>query len=246
MTDGAAMMRAPLLDPESVPFDPAFDDPAVRGAPIPVGRLTPAALRQRFVESRPWQPELRNDPRLFAMVGDPRPAAVLVPLLLRAGTVQVLLTQRAAHLNDHAGQISFPGGRVEAADVDAAATALREAEEEIGLNRSAVQVVGALPQYLTVTGYEVTPVIGMVERAVTLALDESEVTEAFEVPLAFLMDPANHERRLVTVDSVARTFYAMPYRVDLGAGSGAVGQRSRFIWGATAAILRNLYHYLRV
>lgn len=240
------MTRAPLLDPEAVAFDPAFDDPAVRGAAIAADRLTPAALLQRFAVSRPWQHELRNDPRLFNLVGDPRRAAVLVPLMVRAGIVHVLLTQRAAHLSDHAGQISFPGGRVETADADAAATALREAEEEIGLPPSAVQVVGALPEYLTATGYEVTPVVGMVERAVPLTLDESEVTEVFEVPLAFLMDPANHQRRLVTVGDVARTFYAMPYAALPGpAGTPAAAQRTRFIWGATAAILRNLYHFLR-
>lgn len=250
MTDRATRTR--LLDPESVPFDPAFDDAAVRGEPVPIARLTPAALRERFATSRPWQQELRNDPRLFDLVGDPRQAAVLVPLIARGDAVSVLLTQRAAHLSDHAGQISFPGGRVESADADAVATALREAEEEIGLPRAAVQVIGALPEYLTATGYDVAPVVGLVQRAVSLTLDTSEVDEAFEVPLAFLMDPANHQRRLVTVDAIARTFYAMPYprertreRTGERTGETSPAPPSRFIWGATAAILRNLYHFLR-
>lgn len=245
MTDRLATVRTRLLDPESVPFDPAFDDPAVRGEPVPAARLTPAALRERFATSRPWQQELRNDPRLFDLVGDPRRAAVLVPLFARGDAVNVLLTQRAAHLNDHAGQISFPGGRVESGDADAVATALREAEEEIGLPRSAVQVMGALPEYLTATGYDVAPVVGLVEHAVSLTLDTFEVDEAFEVPLAFLMNPANHQRRLVTVDAVARTFYAMPYSSEARSAEAAEAPRARFIWGATAAILRNLYHFLR-
>jgi len=236
----AAMTHVSLLDPEAVPFDPAFDDPTVRGAPIPAERLTPAALRQRFAAERPWQHELRNDPRLATLVGEPRRAAVLVPLMVRADAVQVLLTQRAAHLSDHAGQISFPGGRVEDADADTAAAALREAQEEVGLPPATVQVVGALPEYLTVTGYEVTPVVGLVDYAGPLTLDAFEVSETFEVPLPFLMDPANHQRRLVTVGAISRTFYAMPY-----ADAAAAAAPPRFIWGATAAMLRNLYHFLR-
>jgi len=228
--------RWPRFDPETVPHDPAFNDANVRGQAIALDRLRPSALRHRFAASLTWQPELRADPRLFLPDLEPRPAAVLVPLVARDSGVKVLLTERTAHLYDHAGQISFPGGRVEAHDLDPTATALRETQEEIGLAAASVDVVGVLPEYTTATGYRVTPVVGLIERPFTLALDTFEVSEAFEVPLAFLMDPVNHERRIVDLGDLARTFYAMPYEAG----------RRYFIWGATAAMLRNLYQFLRV
>jgi 8-oxo-dGTP pyrophosphatase MutT (NUDIX family) len=178
---------------------------------------------------------MRADARLFDPRIEPRPASVLVPLVLRDDGLHVLLTQRTAHLTDHAGQISFPGGRVEEGDRDPVATALRESEEEIGLPARMVDVLGPLPEYRTVTGYRVTPVVALIERPFTLQLDTFEVSEAFEVPLAFLMDPVNHERRLYRYAEIARTFYAMPYQAA----------RRYFIWGATAAMLRNFYHFLR-
>jgi 8-oxo-dGTP pyrophosphatase MutT (NUDIX family) len=227
--------RLPGFDPESIPHDPEFSDPLKRGAPVPHGALQPVALRRRFVEPPVWTPEMRSDARLFDPAVEPRPASVLVPLVVRDSGVHVLLTQRTAHLTDHAGQISFPGGRVEASDADAVATALRESEEEIGLPHTVVDVLGSLPEYRTVTGYRVTPVVALIERPFTLCLDTFEVSEAFEVPLAFLMDPANHERRLYRYADIARTFYAMPYHAA----------RRYFIWGATAAMLRNFYHFLR-
>lgn len=226
--------RRPLFDPESIPHDPAFDL-AVRGPAVAAERLRPTGLRKRFEQPPMWQPELNADPRLFNLDIEPRPAAVLIPLVVRDGDVQVLLTERTAHLTDHAGQISFPGGRVEEGDDGPVATALRETEEEIGLATGAVEVLGVLPEYSTVTGYRVTPVVGLIERPFLLSLDTFEVSEAFEVPLAFLMDPAHHERRLVTLSAHSRTFYAMPYSAA----------RRYFIWGATAAMLRNLYHFLR-
>jgi 8-oxo-dGTP pyrophosphatase MutT (NUDIX family) len=235
MSDPASLPRRPLFDPETIPHDPAFADPAVRGAAVNLERLRPAALRHRFAAPVAWQPELRADPRLFVQDLEPRPAAVLMPLIVRGSEVRVLLTQRTDHLHDHAGQISFPGGRLEEHDVDPTAAALRETQEEIGLDMANVDVVGVLPEYLTVTGYRVTPVVGLVERPFSLTLDAFEVSEAFEVPLAFLMDPVNHERRIVSLGETARTFYAMPYQA----------QRRYFIWGATAAMLRNLYHFLR-
>ena len=227
--------RLPGFDPETVPLDPDFADPAGRGAPVPVDAMQPAALRRRFVESPRWSPEMRSDARLFDPGVEPRPASVLVPLVARDSGLHVLLTQRTAHLTDHASQISFPGGRVEEGDADAVATALRESEEEIGLPPGVVDVIGRLPEYRTVTGYRVTPVVALIERPFTLSLDTFEVSEAFEVPLAFLMDPANHERRLYRYADVARTFYSMPYQAA----------RRYFIWGATAAMLRNFYHFLR-
>lgn len=231
----AATPGRPLFDPETVPLDPSFSEPGARGTPVPSKRLRPAALRQRFGAQLAWTPELRADPRLFMPDLEPRPAAVLVPLIARGNDVRVLLTERTAHLNDHAGQISFPGGRVEEGDADPRATALRETEEEIGLASAAVDIVGELPEYTTATGYRVTPVIGLIERPFSLALDAFEVSEAFEVPLEFLMNPANHERRIVTLGEMSRTFYAMPYEAA----------RRYFIWGATAGMLRNLYQFLR-
>ena len=234
MTSGPPT-RLPGFDPETVPHDPDFADPAQRGVPVPLAVMQPTALRQRFVAPPVWTPEMRSDARLFDANVEPRPASVLVPLVVRDHGVSVLLTQRTAHLTDHAGQISFPGGRVENDDADAVATALRESEEEIGLPHDVVDVLGHLPEYRTVTGYRVTPVVALIERPFTLRLDTFEVSEAFEVPLAFLMDPANHERRLYRYADIARTFYAMPYQAA----------RRYFIWGATAAMLRNFYHFLR-
>jgi 8-oxo-dGTP pyrophosphatase MutT (NUDIX family) len=228
--------RRPLFDPEAVPPDPSFDDPAVRGAAVDRERLTAAALRARFARPPAWHPEITTDGRLFNLEAPPRPAAVLVPLVVRDEGVSVLLTQRTAHLHDHAGQISFPGGRVEEEDPTPAATALRESFEEVGLAPDVVDILGTLPQYVTATSYLVTPVVGLIEREFSLALDEFEVAEAFEVPLAFLMDPANHERRRLELGALARTFYAIPY---------AGARRRYFIWGATAAMLRNFYHFLR-
>lgn len=227
--------RRPILDPETVPHDPSFADLVARGPAIEPQRLRPAALRSRFAAPPRWEPEIRADARLFNPEEPPRPASVLVPLVVRGDDVNVLLTQRTDHLHDHAGQISFPGGRVEEGDSDVVATALRESEEEIGLSAAVVDVLGMLPEYLTATGYRVTPVIGMVERPFTLSLDDFEVSEAFEVPLSFLMNPANHERRIYRFGDMARTFYAMPYEL----------RRRYFIWGATASMLRNLYQFLR-
>jgi 8-oxo-dGTP pyrophosphatase MutT (NUDIX family) len=167
-------------------------------------------------------PELKAD---FAVMEPPRPAAVLVPVVLRR-ELTVLLTQRSPELRSHAGQISFPGGRVDPDDSGPLACALREAREEIGLLPTNVEPVGYLDSF------QVVPVVGLVRPDFTLALDAREVAEAFEVPLRFLMDPANHRR-----DSRdwrggrRRFFYAMPYE-------------ERYIWGATAGMLRNMHQRL--
>ena len=155
------------------------------------------------------------------------PAAVLFPIVLRDDGHTVLLTQRTAHLRDHAGQISFPGGRVEAADMSPLHTALRETEEEIGLDRQQVKILGYLPEYRTGTGFRVTPVVALVTPPFELALDPFEVAEAFEVPLSFLLDPANHQRHSLHYRGALRHFYAMPYG-------------DYFIWGATAGMIRSL------
>ncbi len=202
-------------------------------------RLTADALRRRFAGAADWQPEIHGDAhepgrRLHQ-------ASVLVPLVQRPEGLQVLLTQRSDLLRDHAGQISFPGGRFEAGDADAVATALRETEEEIGLPRERVHVIGQLPHYVTVTDYQVTPIVALVEPPFTLRLDRSEVADAFEVPLAFLMTPAHHQRHEIELLGQRREFLSMPWDA---AGPGGAPRRY-FIWGATAAMLRNLYGFLR-
>ena len=158
-------------------------------------------------------------------------AAVLVPLIHRAEGVHVLLTQRTAHLYDHPNQISFPGGRVEGGDTGRTETALREAEEEIGLARERVEIIGTLPDYEIPSGFRITPVVGWIEPPFELKLDPFEVSDAFEVPLSFMFDPANHQRRSYQFNGRHRDYLAMPYR-------------GRYIWGATAGMLYSLYRQL--
>ena len=155
------------------------------------------------------------------------PAAVLVPLVDRPSGLTVLLTQRTAHLNDHAGQISFPGGRVEPDDPSHQAAALREAEEEVGLPPSHVEVIGTLDYYIVRSGYRVTPVVGFVNTPFEVKPDPFEVAEVFEVPLSFVINTDNHVMESRTDQGVERTFYVLPYE-------------NRYIWGATAGMLVNL------
>lgn len=207
--------------------------------PVAPDRLTAASLRRRFAEPPEWQLEFPGDGGLFAG-REPASASVLVPIVDRADGLRVLLTRRTEHLKDHAGQISFPGGRQEEHDADVVAAALREAHEEVGLAPEHVEIVGALPVYTTVTAFRVTPVVALVEPRFSLALDPFEVAEAFEVPLAFLMDPRHHRRHRFEVEGVTRHFLSMPWD-----GVDAEGRpRQYFIWGATAAMLRNLYRFL--
>ena len=153
-----------------------------------------------------------------------RPAAVLVPVINRPDGLSVLLTRRTDHLTDHAGQISFPGGKVHAEDNSPEETALRETEEEIGLDRSRVHVLGRLPDYFIPTGFRVTPVIGWVEPPFSLTLDPFEVAEVFEAPLSFLVDPSHRQLHSAMRNGRLRHFYAMPYQ-------------GYNIWGATAGML---------
>jgi 8-oxo-dGTP pyrophosphatase MutT (NUDIX family) len=227
--------RPRILDPHAVPVVGTDQHlPAVDPS-----RLTAEALRQRFQTAKGWQADIRGDTG-----ADPAglsAASVLVPLVQRSDGLQVLLTRRSEHLRDHAGQISFPGGRVEHDDADAVATALREAEEEIGLLRDAVDVIGQLPHYTTVTRYVVTPVVALVRAPLELRLDAVEVAEAFEVPLRFLMTPAHHQRHEFEMQGQRRQFLSMPWQAHDAQGM----TRTYFIWGATAAMLRNLYGFLR-
>ena len=229
------MSRARILDPHAVPVVGTDAHlPAVDAA-----RLTPQALRERLANPPPWEPEFAGDGRRFAD-REPAHASVLVPLVDRGDHVNVLLTQRTAHLRDHAGQISFPGGRAETDDESVIATALRETQEEVGLAPSYVEVIGQLPTYTTITAFVVTPVVGIISPPFTLTLDSFEVAEAFEVPLSFLMSPAHHQRHRVESDELRREFYSMPWEA---AGEDGL-PRTYFIWGATAAMLRNLYRLL--
>lgn len=162
---------------------------------------------------------------------DLRQAAVLVPLVERPEGLTVLLTKRTDHLDHHPGQISFPGGRVEDDDPTAEEAALREAEEEVGLERHQVEIIGRLDEYVVRTGFSVTPFVGLVQPDYTLSPDDFEVAEIFEVPLSFFMDEKNHRRDSRTHKGEVREFYAMPYE-------------DYYIWGATAGMLRNLYDIL--
>ena len=157
----------------------------------------------------------------------PRPAAVLVPIVMRE-TLTVLLTERSAHLPSHAGQIAFPGGKLEPHDAGPLGAALRETEEEIGLARSHISPVGYLDNYRTGTGFHIVPVVGLVEPTFELDVDTSEVASVFEVPLSFLMSPLNHQHHQREWRGRVRTYYAMPFG-------------ERYIWGATAGMLKNLH-----
>jgi 8-oxo-dGTP pyrophosphatase MutT (NUDIX family) len=230
-------VRPPRIrDPRAFPVI-GIDDHLPALAPE---QLTSDALRRRFAETRPWTPEFHGDAKLFELWRDPIAASVLVPLIERDDGLHVLLTRRTDHLHDHAGQVSFPGGRADPGDVDVVDTALRETLEEVGLARERVQVLGPLNTYSTVSSYVVTPIVGLVEPPFELKLDSFEVAEAFEVPLQFLMTPAHHHRHAAEFEGVQRQFLSMPWQ-----GVDAQGQpREYFIWGATAAMLRNLYRLL--
>lgn len=248
------------------PSRPSIKDPRVvpvsgTDAHLPAvaaDRLTSAWLRDRFLHppQPALAPEIPGDGGLFPG-RQARQAAVLVPLVERPSGLHVLLTQRTAHLRDHAGQISFPGGGAEPEDGSPERTALREAEEEIGLDESFVDLIGQLPLYRTVTAYEVTPVVALVRPGFALRLDAFEVAEAFEVPLAFLMNPAHHHRHDFEYEIAGgfgrRQFLSMPWtgpglavsNVDPDVPLNAATPKEFFIWGATAAMLRNLYRFLQ-
>jgi 8-oxo-dGTP pyrophosphatase MutT (NUDIX family) len=225
---GTSALTTLHFDPLTLPIESLAGEAAVLAE-----RLTPEWLRQRFGAPPEWVPEKVEERLLKVRDSNPTPASVLMPLVQRPEGITMLLTQRTAHLNDHAGQVSLPGGRAEPEDATAIDTALRESEEEIGLDRSRIEVLGTLPEHYTGSGYRITPVVGLVHPPFDLRADPFEVAEIFEVPLAFLMDGMNHQRRSVPVPGGGRrSFYAMPYE-------------RFFIWGATAAMLRNLFHFLR-
>lgn len=221
------------FNPQELPVI-GIDDHLAR---IPGSSLRVEALRARFAKPPLWQPEIVAEHRFTER--QPTHASVLVPLVQRH-ELMVLLTQRTDHLTDHPGQISFPGGRAEPSDADATQTALREAQEEIGLESRFVDVLGRMPTYTTGTGFIVTPVVALIDPGFTVRADPFEVAEVFEVPLSFLMNPAKHRRHAVDVSGVRREFFSMPWE---NADANGLPRRY-FVWGATAAMLRNFYGFL--
>ncbi len=201
--------------------------------------LLPNALQQRFANPPNWTPEVVFE-KSYSNRTEAANASVLVPIVLRGplhDQPTVLLTQRTARMSTHSGQIALPGGKSDPSDTDAAATALREAHEEIGLETEFVQVLGHLPTYLTGSAFVITPVVALIHPGFTLMANPVEVEEIFEVPLEFLMNPSNHRRHEVRWQDTTRQWFSMPYH-DLNTG------KEHFIWGVTAGILRNLYRFL--
>jgi 8-oxo-dGTP pyrophosphatase MutT (NUDIX family) len=203
----------------------ALPAPGTRVAPLGPGAA--AGVRRG---DHDLNPEL--DPELYDPGRPLRDAAVLVPIIDRPQELTVLFTRRSPHLPDHAGQISFPGGGIDPGDADAEAAALREAEEEVGLARQHVTVIGRLDTYLVRTGFSVVPVVGLLHPPFELRAEAGEVDEIFEVPLAFFLDPASRALHSRMFRGAERFFYAYPFG-------------DYYIWGATAGILSNLCDVLR-
>ena len=210
-----------------------------------IADLSPDAFRQlaraklaahlpddAFAAARPRASDfaLNGSPPDAATLETARPAAVLAPIVARPGGLTVLLTQRAAHMRSHSGQVAFPGGKIDAGE-SARDTAFRESREEIGLRGEFIEPLGWLDIYLTGSGFRIAPLVALVRPGFELAPNAEEVAEVFETPLAFLMNPAHHEIHAREWRGVARKYYAMPHE-------------GRYIWGATAGILRNLYERL--
>jgi 8-oxo-dGTP pyrophosphatase MutT (NUDIX family) len=197
--------------------------------------LDVAGLRERLKRRTPPAFAVYGDDRIGAEPSGITLASVLVPIVAHAEGLTVLFTQRTVHLKAHSGQVSFPGGRAEPGDASAEFTALREAQEEIGLHPERVEILARLPDYITRTGYQVTPIVGLLTPPLELVPDPREVQEVFEVPLAFLLDPRNHRRQTRELNGQSVGFYEMPYMSNEG---------ERYIWGATAGMLMNLYRQL--
>lgn len=222
------LSKLPNFDPRQVPVVGVDSHlPAVA-----LTSLQPAALRQRFATPPRWEPELLAEKRFSQRA--PIHASVLVPIIMHEHPT-VLLTERTLHLSTHSGQIAFPGGKADEDDADAAATALREAWEEVGLDPAFVQVLGLMPHYVTGSAFIITPVIALVQTGFTLTPNSYEVADIFEVPLEFLMNPAHHRRHTFEWEGVRREWFSMPYQEPT---------TERFIWGATAGMLRNFYRLL--
>ncbi len=216
-------------------FDPRMVPVVGVDAHLPAVSLaaqTPDALRARFAQPPQWEPEVVLEKQF--MNREPAHASVLLAIVLREQPM-VLLTERTAHLSTHSGQVAFPGGRADPEDASPAETALREAQEEVGLDREFVEVLGILPTYVTGSSFIITPVVALVRPDCVLRPNPYEVADLFEVPLAFLLDPAHHRRHVFDRDGVHREWFSMPYQK---------GDKTHFIWGATAGMLRNFYRFM--
>lgn len=224
----------PKFDPRSIPV--LGVDNHLAG--VQKERLSADALRSRFRHPPVWTPEHSVEKRFENRV--PTAASVLIPIVLHSEPT-LLLTERTTNLSTHSGQIAFPGGRQDETDVDAVDTALREAEEEVGLPRDHAEVLGALPIYTTGTAFMVTPIVALIRPGFALRPNPGEVADVFEVPLEFLMNPAHHRRHELEFDGLTRQWLSMPYT---GQGATGTDAKERYIWGATAGMLRNLYRFL--
>ena len=225
----APLSSLPDFDPRRVPVVGTDEHLPV----VPAQAQTAQALRARFAHPPRWEPEVMLEKKF--MNRPPAHASVLIAVVLREQPT-VLLTERTAHLSTHSGQVAFPGGRVDPEDATPADTALREAEEEVGLAREFVEVLGTLPTYVTGSSFIITPVVALVRPDCVLHPNPYEVADLFEVPLAFLLDPANHRRHVFDRDGVHREWFPMPYQS---------GDKTHFIWGATAGMLRNFYRFMQ-
>ena len=230
MSSFVPLTKIPNFNPQEVPIK-CWDAhlPAV-----PANMLTREALLKRFSQPPDWQPEVREEPPFTDR--SPKDAAVLIAIVMHTPAPTILLTQRSAQMNTHSGQIAFPGGKVDAGET-ASQAAVREAHEEIGLTSDFVQIIGSLPRYITGTAFHITPVVALITPGFKLQANPQEVADVFEVPLAFLMNPAHHARHEFEFEGHRREWFSMPY---LDAQTGG----NRFIWGATAGMLRNLYRFL--
>ena len=224
----APLSSLPDFDPRRVPVVGTDEHLPV----VPAQAQTAQALRARFAHPPRWEPEVMLEKKF--MNRPPAHASVLIAVVLREQPT-VLLTERTAHLSTHSGQVAFPGGRADPEDATPAHTALREAEEEVGLAPEFVEVLGALPTYVTGSSFIITPVVALVRPDCVLRPNPYEVADLFEVPLDFLLNPANHRRHVFDLDGVHREWFSMPYQQ---------GDKNHFIWVATAGMLRNFYRFM--
>jgi 8-oxo-dGTP pyrophosphatase MutT (NUDIX family) len=210
---------------------------------LPMQALQAERLKHVFQNPPEWTPEVKKEPTVGHRPS--KAAAVLIPIVLRGpqgSDPHLLLTQRTSHLSSHAGQIAFPGGKVDEDDSSIEHTALREAEEEVGLMPEFVQILGTLPSYVTGTAFHITPVVGLVSPDHSITPNPHEVDAVFEVPLSFLMNPENHRFHQWQQEGISRQWYSMPY---LDTQQPTLSEPTeRYIWGATAGMIRNFYRFL--